>query len=778
MTDQHNDSIADVSVIRTAVTLLAEPGAVVEVRIPDAGRAGTVSGYFDDFEKLARHAATLNERHGTTYMTLQPINAALLARAANRSIERAKATTSDKDVLRYCWLFIDTDPLRPAGISATDAEHEAALTRTEEIAAFLAGLGFPEPIRADSGNGGHALFRIDLPNDPTSSDLLKRCLAALAFLFDDGIVTVDTTTSNPARLIKLYGTVAGKGDSIPERPHRLAQLLAVPDTIVAVPVEQLESLAAMAPPAATSGQRTGTTTAGDPAFDLDAWIARHGLPVVQTGPWQDGRKYILNPCVFNPDHTNRAAYIVRFGNGAIAAGCHHNGCQGKGWRDLRTLYEPEYAERGHASNDGTYRAEPSAHPPRPEPAAAWPDPPDAIVYRGLVGHIIEAIMPHTEADPLAVLLNVLTAFGNAVGDGPHTYVGATRHTARLFVGLVGKTSEGRKGDSWPAVNTVWECVAPDWTALIQGGLSSGEGLISAVRDPIYKDVPIREHKRIAGYEKEMVDAGVEDKRLLCIEPEFGRVLAVMTRQGNTLSHVVRSAWDTGNLRVMTKTALRATGAHVSLIGHITPEELRRELTDVSVANGFANRFLWAAVRRSKFLPNPEPFVGAVAADVAAEVARMFGKARGIGGMERDDEADDLWREVYPDLAGEREGLAGAILQRAPAQVLRLSLVYALMDGSAVITVEHLAAALELWGYLERSVTYIFGDATGDPIADTILAALRQNGELTRTQISDLFGRNVRAERIATGLQTLLRLGKAHTEQRQTAGRPVEVWYAV
>src|SRR5215203_5467774 len=221
--------------------------------------------------------------------------------------------------------------------------------------------------------------------------------------------------------------------------------------------------------------------------------------------------------------------------------------------------------------------------------------------------------------------------------------------------------------------------------------------------------------------------------------------------------------------------LRATGAHISLIGHVTVDELRRELSDISIANGFANRLLWICVRRSKDLPDPVPFAGDSVTALAADVATALATAQSITQVSRDPDANTIWHAVYPTLAAERDGLAGALLARAEAHVLRLALVYALLDGSAIITADHLLAALALWEYVEASVEYIFGDATGDPVADTIVAALRQNGELTRTQISDLFGRNSTSDRIAQALQLLLRLGTVRAEQRNTGGRPREVW---
>lgn len=395
---------------------------------------------------------------------------------------------------------------------------------------------------------------------------------------------------------------------------------------------------------------------------------------------------------------------------------------------------------------------------------------------GLAGRVVEAVSPHTEADPIAVLVSLLIGFGCAVGSGPHALVGATRHPPREYAAVVGKTSKARKGDSWQPNKLLFTLAAPDWSRRLLGGLSSGEGLISAVRDPVVRTEPVKEKGKIVGYEEVVVDEGELDKRLLVVEPELARVLRVMGRQGNTLSAILRDAWDTGDLRSMTrKDPLAATGAHVALLGHITIEELRRELSDVEAANGFANRIPWFAVRRSKEIPEPEPFAGQAVDALAEQVALTLQRASTVGLMTRDPDARELWREVYGDLTADRDGLVGAILARAEAHVLRFSLAYALLDGSATVSVEHLAAALELWAYAERSVEFIFGDATGDPVADAIHDALVQAGALTRTQIRDLFGRHEQSGRIDQALQVLLRRGRARVEQRSTGGRPVEVW---
>jgi hypothetical protein len=194
----------------------------------------------------------------------------LLARSANRLTEYAKHTTADVDIIARRWLLIDFDPVRPVGISSTDPEHEAALGRARVCSDWLRSLGWPAPILADSGNGAHLLYRIDLPNDPASLALVNGCMKALAFRFDDGAVVVDQTTGNAARIWKLYGTLACKGDDLPNRPYRLAQLLEVPDDLTIVPEGLLCQLAAMIP---ESSKKSRLFPSND-GFDVKSWIAR------------------------------------------------------------------------------------------------------------------------------------------------------------------------------------------------------------------------------------------------------------------------------------------------------------------------------------------------------------------------------------------------------------------------------------------------------------------------------------------------------------------------
>jgi hypothetical protein len=346
----------------------------------------------------------------------------------------------------------------------------------------------------------------------------------------------------------------------------------------------------------------------------------------------------------------------------------------------------------------------------------WPKQLQPEAFHGVAGELVETIDPHTEADPAALLVQLLIAFGNVVGRGPYFTAGADQHYPNEFAVLVGASSKGRKGSSWSAIQYIVGKADSEWlNGCVQTGLSSGEGLIWAVRDEISAEEAIRigKERRITGYQTVVKDHGITDKRLMVVEPEFAAPLRVSERDGNTLSAVVRQAWDTGRLRVLTKNSpARATGAHISIIGHVTKDELLKYLTDSEAGNGFANRFLWFVVKRSKFLPDGgelhtvdfEPLLRRL------NDAIQFGRA--AGEIKRDQEAGELWREVYPQLSRDRVGLWGAVTSRAEAHTLRLSCLYALLDCSAVVRVPHLAAALEVWRYCEELVPAHFRRLAG------------------------------------------------------------------
>jgi P4 family phage/plasmid primase-like protien len=240
--NHRTDFTQAISSITSALAILAEPGQVVELRIPGINGKRTDSGYFDDFEALARAALASTGRADGIYVTLNPINPALLARSSNHVTEYAKNSTGDKDILRRRWLFVDFDPVRPSGISSSDAEHEAAIERATVCRDWLHDQGIPS-VLADSGNGAHLLVPIDLPNTDESTALLKAVLNALHEKYSDDRVEVDTSTVNASRIIKLYGTLARKGDNVPDRPHRQAAILQVSELLAPMDRALLENLA-------------------------------------------------------------------------------------------------------------------------------------------------------------------------------------------------------------------------------------------------------------------------------------------------------------------------------------------------------------------------------------------------------------------------------------------------------------------------------------------------------------------------------------------------------
>jgi hypothetical protein len=419
----------------------------------------------------------------------------------------------------------------------------------------------------------------------------------------------------------------------------------------------------------------------------------------------------------------------------------------------------------------------SDRPAQVKPKSDWPEPASKEAFTGLAGDIVRVLSPHTEADPHALLADALTTFGMLVGTAPHFRVGLQRHELRVWPVIVGPTGRGRKGLSHAEIVGVYKRAVEDFSDRLTTGLSSGEGLIGAIRDPVTQQVPIKEKGLVTGYQDVQVDKGVEDKRLLVVEAEFGRTLRVQGREGNTLSPVLRLAWDDGGLKTMTKSPVTATGAHVAIIAHITKEELLRHLDNTETASGFANRFMWIAAKRSKLLPDGGKVPLSELNGIAQGLHEALDFAAQVEEMGRDDEASTLWHKVYPDLSHGKPGLFGAVVGRAEPYVMRLASIYALMDISAMVKAEHLAAALALWEYAERSARYIWGDLTGDPMADTILRALRSEGPKTQTNISSLFGRNVDSERLAQAVSLLAEAGLISSQAIETEGRSATLWSA-
>ena len=435
-------------------------------------------------------------------------------------------------------------------------------------------------------------------------------------------------------------------------------------------------------------------------------------------------------------------------------------------------YEP--AVRGFAS---TNVQQPHHEVAAGEVRRQWPDPLTEAAFYGLAGDFVRLVEPHSEADPAALLFQCLSVMGSIIGRGPYYAAGADKHFTNLYMVIVGNSAKARKGTSWSEIRRLCELVDPAWTRTrILSGLSTGEGLIHAVRDEIKELVQIRERGRVVDREEQITDAGELDKRLLCVEGEFAQPLQCAAREGSTLSAVIRQAWDGVALRVLAKNA-KATCAepHVSIIGHITSTELQRLLTASDAANGFANRFIWVCSTRSKHLP----FGGSVNEEsvslTAARAREAVTFARGVGAIAWAPDAAELWVQEYRRLSDSKQGLLGLVTARAEAQTIRLAIIYALLDKSAEIRLEHLRAALELWRYSADSAAYIFGEAMGDPTADAIVELLRKSPEgVTRTSLSEYFSRNKKKAELDAAVSLAQSNGFIRVEKQMTAGRPVEM----
>ncbi len=445
----------------------------------------------------------------------------------------------------------------------------------------------------------------------------------------------------------------------------------------------------------------------------------------------------------------------------------------------------KHVQADDAARAGKRPSDVEVIPLRPAPPSswhrrAWPTL-DPTALHGLAGDVVRALEPHTEADQVAILVQLLVCFGNVIGRRPHAKAEADRHGMNEFAVLVGDSSKGRKGTSAGHIRALLRGVDAGWDERCGcSGLSSGEGIIWRVRDAIEKRTPVKDGDVETGSKAQVIDPGVADKRLLVLESEFASVLRVLERDGNTLSSIIRNAWDRGDLESLTKNSpARATGAHISIIGHITADELRRYLGRTEAGNGFANRFGWFCVKRSKCLPEGGTPDRVVLDDLVARLRDAVDAARDVDVIVRDREARALWASVYEALSAARPGMLGAATSRGEAHVLRYAAIYALLDGTSTVRATHIEAAHALWSYAVDSAAFIFGDALGDPMADAVLDALRGAGAsgLSMTELHAHFRNNRNANDLRRALGMLLDHDLAHVRTDRTAGRPAERWYS-
>ena len=370
----------------------------------------------------------------------------------------------------------------------------------------------------------------------------------------------------------------------------------------------------------------------------------------------------------------------------------------------------------------------------PEEQFEWPDAP---ILNGIFGEIVQLIEPHTEADPKAIFMELMVMFGSCLGAGPTYMVGQTAQRGNMYLVIVGDTATARKGTAHDWAAAIFKMVDPHYTVTrIFSGMTSGEGLIAAVRDP----VTTVDKKG----ELQVIDEGVPDKRILCFEPEFaGRTLVAMKREGSTLSSVLRQAWDnTPMLSTMTKRDVHvATGAHVSVIGHCTIKELRSMLRPEDVAGGFANRFMFMLVRRSKRLTQQTEPNADHLKRLTERLRLALSEARKVTVVTLHPDAQATWQDIYEQIDAELsrdEGEQLQFLARGCPIILRMALILALANGSSTIRPDDLIQAQGLFAYARRTVEFMLDASISTMTTDEkrLFNLLEVNGPMNRSQIRE------------------------------------------
>lgn len=401
-----------------------------------------------------------------------------------------------------------------------------------------------------------------------------------------------------------------------------------------------------------------------------------------------------------------------------------------------------------------------SEPEPDETVDPWPED-DNAMYHGPLREYLLLVDPVCEADLVGVLLQSLIVFGNMIGRGPRVHYSnfGSQHT-NLNCVLVGGTSSGRKGVSWYFARKLFEAVDPYYCKEnLKSGVCSGQGLGYHLRDAVEKKKIERDRYGNAVDEKtEIIDEGVTDKRLTAVEDEFASVLKLMGLDKSILADTIRTLFGSGNINNLSKNSpYKATGAHFSLIGHITPEELEKLLLDVDSFNGFSNRFIWILVRRTKLVALADPLDEVRFAKVVKIVREALDHAKTITDIKLNPEATERYIHLYKTHFNEpRPGVFGATVKRGAPITLRLAAIYSMLDRCSSIELVHLNAAFALWKYAEDSARLIFGDATGNQTADMIRATLQEKPEgMTRTEIRDLFQRNKTKKQINSAINKLL-----------------------
>jgi hypothetical protein len=427
-----------------------------------------------------------------------------------------------------------------------------------------------------------------------------------------------------------------------------------------------------------------------------------------------------------------------------------------------------------------------------EDRSVFPDPMRKEAFHGIVGQVVELMAQHCESSLESLLVQFLVTSGNILGRSVYVYAGGPWLFPNEFTICVGVTARGRKGTAWRMNEHLFEVVAPDWNKdCTDSDVQTGEGIVYKIRDEV-RGFEKRGRKK-KGFspdeepEEIVLDPGVSDKRLLIIEEEFSYVLKMARRQGNTLTEVYRKSWDSPRaLRNSNKNSrLIASDPHVSLIAHGNRDELLATISDIELSNGFANRILWCATKRRVIMPDAEYLDWERHQELIEKLnvvfKQYFANTDEPVRFRRTPAAHELWRQLYRKLnSQEHVSFIDGVLVRDTSHLLKLAMIYAVLDQSREIDVVHLNAALAVCDYSQASARWLFCERTGNRLANTIFWALVRNPEgMSRDRIiDDVCYRNTPKIQLDQALEALAKNNMARMELRKVEkGRKIEMWFA-
>jgi hypothetical protein len=479
------------------------------------GKKAIVAGWFRDHGKAAALAVQIQATG--IYITLNPCQGALLARAHERLVAQVDRT-KDAEISHVKNLLIDLDPIRPTGISSTNSEHEGALEMGEIIRADLENQGWPAPLVGDSGNGGHLVYPLDLPPGEETTALLKAVLAGVARRYADQLaergLELDQVVYNAARITKLYGTRARKGDSTPDRPHRLSRIISLPEARVAVSRELLEIIS-QGGIAQVSGDQEAPRDNGKgraTGFDLAAYLAYYNVAVVKVKPHHGGVLHCLQECIFDPYHAGNEAAIGQTADGKLFYQCFHDSCRGRTWAGARAIISGndsllDFSGLPDWRGPTLRKADPSTPGTLP-PIAAWLDP----------GHLPESHTPVVLSLPVEKVPAPLAPWVHDVSERMCVPLELVAAPVLVSLGALVGRSVGihpKRYDDWLEVPNFWGA------AVMRPGMLKTPSISEATK-------PLRD---LAGHAREEYEVAAKeaDIRVEVLEAKIDRLKATMRK---------------------------------------------------------------------------------------------------------------------------------------------------------------------------------------------------------------------------------------------------------